>query len=75
VRLEDKKSKLLKLMSKSARWYTPTELGIAMGKPYYSASAFTCPVLKLLVAEGWVEANRGVYRLVKWTTKNGISRN
>jgi hypothetical protein len=42
MRLEDKKSKLLKLMSKSARWYTPTELGIAMGKPYYSASAFTC---------------------------------
>jgi hypothetical protein len=63
VRLEDKKSKLLKLMSKNARWYTPTELGIAMGKPYYSASAFTCPVLKLLVQEGQIESNRGVYRV------------
>jgi hypothetical protein len=63
VRLEDKKSRLLKLMSRSDRWYTPTELGIAMGKPYYSASAFTCPVLKLLVQEGQIESNRGVYRV------------
>jgi len=65
MRMEDKKREMLDLMrSVSGRpWLSPKELGMAMGRPYYSASAFACPILKALVAEGKVESNRGVYRL------------
>lgn len=68
MKMADKKKKALELLLKLGRhatncWVKPTDLGMAMGRPYYSASAFACPILKALESEGLVESNRGVYRV------------
>lgn len=62
------KTLVLDYLSKFPEGKGPTQIGLALGKNYQTASSAVMPALKALVKEGLVERfkNGGVkYRLVK----------